>query len=249
MIFNNGVFILIKFILISILISFAFFNPASANETKNLIPAIKDLSCDNSQQCKSIGIDYQDCGKYRKYQLYSSKNNDENELIELASKIKLPKDKNIACKSSKPINTQCLKNQCIDLGNGAERLEPIHYAIKHRDIDLLKDLIKSNVDIEAKRGYVNTPLVYATYSKDIEIEIIEILIEAGADVNYQHSRPANTALINAVAHKRLDIIELLLKNKADPYKANFWGHSIDYVEKYQEKEMMELFRKYGYRIN
>jgi hypothetical protein len=56
----------------------------------------KNLDCDNSEQCKSIGYGDKPCGGYMSYLLYSTKTTPETELITKVEQFnKLDKQRNI----------------------------------------------------------------------------------------------------------------------------------------------------------
>ena len=63
-----------------------------------------------------------------------------------------------------------------------------------------------------KRDSISVPIVFATYRG--RLEIVKILIEAGAQINLTDSH-GDTALHEAVFRKHMDIVKLLLENGAD----------------------------------
>jgi len=94
----------------------------STNPQNNLekIKAMTDLDCDNSSQCKSIGIGHSPCGGYARYLVYSAKTTEIKKLKSLANQYSLEqqqKNKKTGmvgiCVHISPPKTYCSANQCI----------------------------------------------------------------------------------------------------------------------------------------
>jgi ankyrin repeat protein len=81
--------------------------------------------------------------------------------------------------------------------------------------DMIRYLLSSGVDVNAKDGHDSTALLYATMNQN-DIEVIRLLLQAGADVNYS-SREYFTALDYVLETPKvgLDEVLLLLQYKAD----------------------------------
>ncbi len=101
------------------------------------------------------------------------------------------------------------------------------------DVKKVKELIKKGINVNARNKNGWTPLMMATYSKHLLIplptkikerqnEIVSLLIAAGAELNARDTQ-GNTTLIYAVANALVDVVEMLLKNKADPNLESFSG--------------------------
>lgn len=89
--------------------------------------------------------------------------------------------------------------------------------------DIVKVLIQSGTDVNAKNKYGNTALLEATQNG--HKEIIKMLINAGADVNVQ-DKDGNSALIRAAQNDNLYIIKLLINFNANILEKNNEGDSI-----------------------
>ena len=113
------------------------------------------------------------------------------------------------------------------------------------NIKAVKQHLAAGTDVNEKGLYGGTPLVL-TESR----EIIELLIAAGADVNYS---PANgiTPLANAVIREDKQSAELLISSGADVNSKDREGHTpldtanIIVTSKAALKEITALLRKHG----
>ncbi len=122
------------------------------------------------------------------------------------------------------------------------------WASKRKHKKIVEILIKAGVEINAKDKYGQTALIFAfptrlgetllqafidiinnvdlvsNSSEGNEKEILEMLIEAGADVNAKDDW-GNTALIKACKSGYKKIVELLLYYEADVNAKNDWGNT------------------------
>ena len=85
-------------------------------------------------------------------------------------------------------------------------------AISKNSLEMVKELIKNGADAKHYAEYNNNLIMWALKDDnyDVDIDIIEELIKAGANVNDKNGN-GETALMLAVKRKRLDIVELLEK--------------------------------------
>jgi len=168
-------------------------------------------------------------------------------------------------------------------GNNVNKIFPTRYyghpktllnkAISGRSIKTVKYLIKNGAHINTSNDKTTPPLIFAagSFKSSVGIEIIDILMDAGADVNIRDkSNHDKTALHEAVNGSRYSIIKhLVMKYKADmnlqdklggtpvhdagnflPHKITDYG-SNEYMLK-RNKEMifeagkiLTIFKKYG----
>ncbi len=108
-------------------------------------------------------------------------------------------------------------NVNTSLGNGL----PIHTAISTGNHEIVKYLVEKGADLKAlEKNYGGVPaltmamLLSADPSKNM-LPIAETLIGAGADVNDANNAKKQTALHVACATGKVELVNLLIKNKAD----------------------------------
>ena len=95
--------------------------------------------------------------------------------------------------------------------------------IANDDIQLVKNYINANYNLNIKNDYGHTPLMYAVLKNSIEI--VKLLLNAGADVNDQDN-DGYTALIWATHNSdNKEIVKLLLNAGADIDKQNDLGNT------------------------
>ena len=76
------------------------------------------------------------------------------------------------------------------------------------------------IEYNSVNSYGNTPLhTVCTWG---DLKSVELLIEAGADVNYAGER-GHTPLFSAIVGQNAEVVEYLLKKGADKSKRNEWG--------------------------
>lgn len=107
-------------------------------------------------------------------------------------------------------------------------------------IDEIKFLLRSGLDIDKHGGHALQ--IAASRGK---IEIVRLLAEEGADINYQvfdkHPDKTNTPLHNAALYGHLQITCFLLEKGADPTLKNHYGYRAFSIAKSQKnKEIMDL---------
>lgn len=109
-------------------------------------------------------------------------------------------------------------------GTNLERLlerenfkESIFYAVYHRNLDRVRELIDSSPleEINYFVKTIGTPLHIA--SKNGDFEIVKLLVEAGAELDSE-SYLGKSALLEAISHGHEDIARFLIENGSDIHK-------------------------------
>ena len=101
-------------------------------------------------------------------------------------------------------------------------------------------LLKAGADPNTDHKGI-TALWFACDWDDGQFEIASKLIDAGADTNPESCSP----LQRACEKNRIDIIELLLENRADPNSSSSKGHILDVAHKAEYHEVVRLLLEYG----
>ena len=107
-------------------------------------------------------------------------------------------------------------------GLGVLSAQDLFSAIERGSPQLVRQAIrKSGVDIDTPNSWGTTPLIYAAMMHD-DLEIVRILLEAGADVNAVDSG-GYTALMEAVLNSNTPMVSLLLAHGADVHSRDSLG--------------------------
>lgn len=119
------------------------------------------------------------------------------------------------------------------------------YAIQHKQDDIALQLINLGINVNLQNNKGQTAMhVLAVYKNDLTIA--EALIQHGADLSLQYSS-GNISLWTAIlkAEGQYDLVELLLKNKADLDSKNRTGKSpFDLALLMKFPECIALVEKY-----
>lgn len=84
-------------------------------------------------------------------------------------------------------------------------------AVRDGDITTLKKLLKPKTNLDFVNSKEMTPLMMA--SADNNLEIVKMLVEAGANINQKNKENGKTALMYAAALGYLEVCEYLLSQK------------------------------------
>ncbi|KAK4887174.1 hypothetical protein RN001_003445 [Aquatica leii] len=90
---------------------------------------------------------------------------------------------------------------------------PLHPAVKEGHVEVVRLLIKRNANVNAQDEAGVTPLLLAGGSKNNSTfeDIVELLVNGGADVNLRNNVTDTTALFHAVTLKSKNAVNTLLK--------------------------------------
>ncbi len=90
---------------------------------------------------------------------------------------------------------------------------PLMVAALFNHHEIVAELLKQKIKIDARDGAGRTALMYAASGPSAKT--VELLLEAGAEVNAQDNDERFTPLMYAAAEGQLEVVQLLLKHKAD----------------------------------
>lgn len=128
---------------------------------------------------------------------------------------------------------------------------PLHTAVTHGNLEMVKYLIKKRADVSAPDYSCDTPLHVAVFFANSQgnLEIVKHLIKSGANVNAR-GRNGNTPLHKAVlcADKYRDVgtVRCLIENGANVNATNKDGDTALHIAGYmQYSEMIEYLAKAG----
>lgn len=136
------------------------------------------------------------------------------------------------------------------------KVNEIFQSIETNDVDALEKALRSNpslANIENEQGLTALGIASHFGKKDA----VQILINYHADINaVSHSKiefiPSNTALHAAIAGERdLEVIELLLKNKAETNIFDSNGHTVLHTAAFHDNntELISLLIQHGASVH
>jgi ankyrin repeat protein len=100
--------------------------------------------------------------------------------------------------------------------------EQLHFAAQDGNIARVRELLAEGYDPDAFDDLAKTPLQYAAEQE--QIEVMNLLIEAGADVNaHDEARIGNTPLREVAGQCSYEAAKLLIDAGADPTIPGWMG--------------------------
>lgn len=106
---------------------------------------------------------------------------------------------------------------------------PLHYAVKHKNLTLIKALLNAGYDVNARKLYSDLPPLHiaVTVSENFQefVEMFQAFLTQNCNLNYQCIGTMETALYRAINMDKTEIAELLLIAGADPNLSNPFGVS------------------------
>jgi len=134
-----------------------------------------------------------------------------------------------------------------------EDLQPFYMAVYTNDMDTVKTYMKKYKHIAnfAKTGIdgsKSTTVVAAVLSGSMEM--LELMVKQRSNVNLQVSPDNLTALQLAILMERKDMVEYLLKHKADPFIVDDTKHNVFHciARTKRDVETAKLFIKYAPKL-
>jgi ankyrin repeat protein len=102
-------------------------------------------------------------------------------------------------------------------------LSPLANAVKGGNIFAVKSILRSGVDSNVKDRLYFMPLLLAVL--DGRLDIVNLLIDHGADVNMTSGLWDWAPLHGAIVHDKTEIANVLIRRGADVKKKNKFGQS------------------------
>lgn len=105
--------------------------------------------------------------------------------------------------------------------------ETLHDVIFRDDISEIEEALEEADDIDELNFAGLTPLMSAIEMTN-DLEVVELLIDAGADINYVSETTGSSPLLMALSNPSIttELISLLLDSGADPNPQNHGGYSV-----------------------
>ena len=117
-------------------------------------------------------------------------------------------------------------------------------AVEKGDKELVKILLEAGADVEAVGTFDRTPLARACDGN--AVEIMQILLDKGADINKKRAVDGGTVLMSAAANGRTEAVKLLLKKGADVNIKDGRGFTaLTYAKIWKRKDVIDLLRAHG----
>lgn len=99
----------------------------------------------------------------------------------------------------------------------------LHFFVVEARPDLVRELASLGADLNTENEFGNTPLIEAVIKGDQPM--VEVLLELGANPNWQSSRDQNTALHVAADYERRDVVGVLLRAGANTALENKYSET------------------------
>lgn len=107
---------------------------------------------------------------------------------------------------------------------GEDGMTPLLWTVKSGDAQTLEWMIEKGGGVNKTSLVEDSPLIYA--SRNGKMDIVELLIENGASLNYKNHFTENTALVEAVLAGHSHIMEYLLDEGADVAYRDKYGTTL-----------------------
>lgn len=126
----------------------------------------------------------------------------------------------------------------------ADGTTPLHWAVYHGQIDLVKALLRAEAKVDTRNDYGSSPMMEAATVGNTEL--LKLLLDAGADV--ESANPEGQTALMAVARTgNLAAAELLLDRGANVNAAEKWGGqtALMWAAARRQPDMVNLLIKHG----
>jgi ankyrin repeat protein len=123
-----------------------------------------------------------------------------------------------------------------------KRRSAIFNCLKDRDYHGVRRCLEEGISPEETENGENSALLLA--ADDGLLNICELLIEYGANVNYK-SDIGESCLGCAVSSDHFPIVELLLRKGANPNIKDIFGASMSEISENSSEEIKKILKDYG----
>ncbi|MFO7842591.1 MAG: ankyrin repeat domain-containing protein [Bacteroidales bacterium] len=158
----------------------------------------------------------------------------------------------VACQSGSPEMVQLILKAGVGVNERTEEgkgMTPLQYAIFKSSVpaEVIRILLDHGAKVNAKGPNGAMPIHFAIRKSGDETEslkIAKILIEYGAELDPE--KEGNSTALKAAIHNRADMLELVLKNGADPNKhSKEMKYPIHYAVYNVDLKSVKLLKEYG----
>lgn len=121
---------------------------------------------------------------------------------------------------------------------------PLHWAVHHGNVDLVKQLLRAGADINVANNYGATPISEAAVLGDLAM--MKVLLEAGADPDTKNP-DGQTPLTVVARSNNIDTAKLLLKHGADVNATEQWKgqNAVIWAAAQSQPAMLKLLLEAG----
>jgi len=136
----------------------------------------------------------------------------------------------------------------INYQSDGETFTALISAAREGHADVVRALLDAGAQLELNR-YGKTALIYASEKNGVDpLEVVQILIEAGADVNARDDKYGGTALMRAAGAGQREIAMYLLEAGADANAKDEDGRTaLMYAKENEHYDIVELIYEAGGR--
>ena len=142
----------------------------------------------------------------------------------------------------------CLIKQGVNVNKKDRELgmSPLHFAVKHNDMEIVKMLLNANAKINEASKYESTALLFALDNENEEM--MRFLLKCGANVNSK--KFGKTPLRVAVENKAVHLAQLLLEHGSIVNEVSVDGQTpLQIAVEKGDKNMVELLLRNGARAD